>query len=429
MARRLVKILILAFLFTPFILAKKTFAAVSVQITSYKQSTGVGETFPLTVSVTGLTQGQTCRIKVGIAGIDETYFGHGYVLSSDNDWVGYNESGSWGRAPNFAVTSDSLVVQLKAMLSVSGDGVAAHIGVNNLRMKICFADSASACTSSPKNTTAYEDVSLSVTESSPPDPDEPPPASPPLDSSPPCPSGISLSEFMANPPTDGQEWVEIYNSTSITLDLSGWQIDDIEGASAPRVFDVLGFKPASFYAIYFTSSKLNDGGDSVRLLCPDGNVLETFAFEKATDGWSWAKDENGSWKETSTPTPNGKNVITLPKKDKPKGSNDEVDEEEALSEVGATAPDSSSGKVLGATEENQGEITPEAASDYRPEKPPKWRVGKVEAEATEATSPSGKVLEASAGAMVNLSKGMMFGGGLVTVSSLLYFFAKGKKII
>jgi len=121
---------------------------------------------------------------------------------------------------------------------------------------------------------------------------------------------IILSEFMPNP-DGGQEWVELYNPNNFDIDIGGWKIDDIEGASSPfKIPENTKINSKSFKLFSF-SSKLNNSGDSVRLINKGGSVLETYTYDKTIKGLSFAKNTKGTWQLTSTPTPGGKNKITL----------------------------------------------------------------------------------------------------------------------
>jgi len=131
--------------------------------------------------------------------------------------------------------------------------------------------------------------------------------SPPATSSPTYPSNISLSEFMPNPDEE-TEWVEIYNDNDNTADLSGWRIDDIEGGSSPQHFNAQ-IPAKSFYVVYLDSARLNNDGDSVRLIRPDDSEADKANYSSSQNGIAWAKD-GGQWSETSTPTPGQVNKIT-----------------------------------------------------------------------------------------------------------------------
>ena len=119
---------------------------------------------------------------------------------------------------------------------------------------------------------------------------------------------LIISEFLPNPQgSDEGEWIELYNASDKEINLSGWQLDDEEGASRPFVFDKdTKIGSQSFLVIGREQSKLtlNNTNDSVRLLTPLGEVWQEIAYEKIPEASSYAWDkENGEWFVSPTPTP------------------------------------------------------------------------------------------------------------------------------
>jgi len=156
---------------------------------------------------------------------------------------------------------------------------------------------------------------------------------------PPSPSGnIILSEFMPDP-AGGNEWAEVYNPESFEADIGGWKIDDIEGASSPYPIPPgTKISPGGFLVFSF-SSKLNNSGDSIRLLNPSGGVAETYSYKEAVKGASFAKDGQGSWQITTTPTPSGPNKITLPATSKATSVKSSATKNTTKSQTNAAAAD------------------------------------------------------------------------------------------
>lgn len=127
-------------------------------------------------------------------------------------------------------------------------------------------------------------------------------------------TGISLSEFLPAPNSGDDEWVEIYNSTDTEVYLGGWRIDDEDGGSTPFTIPAEGnsaLVPPKSYKVYIMpAARLNNSGDMVRLLRPDGSVAEETAYTDAKAGIAFAKDSSGQWQQTSTPTVSADNIIT-----------------------------------------------------------------------------------------------------------------------
>lgn len=122
---------------------------------------------------------------------------------------------------------------------------------------------------------------------------------------------IILTEFMPDP-AGGSEWAEVYNPESFEADIAGWKIDDIEGASSPYPIPQGTKIGPKNYLVFSFSSKFNNSGDSIRLLNPSGQVVETYSYKEAVKGASFAKDAQGTWQVTTTPTPGAPNKITQP---------------------------------------------------------------------------------------------------------------------
>lgn len=121
--------------------------------------------------------------------------------------------------------------------------------------------------------------------------------------------GIYLWEFLANPPTGQKEWVEIYNSNKTDVNLNKWAIDDIDGGSTPQLLDFV-LPALAFRQVLFGSSKLNNDGDTVRLLRPDLTIADFYTYENASKGGSFARNRDLNWYETENPTPNTDNKFT-----------------------------------------------------------------------------------------------------------------------
>lgn len=128
---------------------------------------------------------------------------------------------------------------------------------------------------------------------------------------------IIINEFLPNPigaDTTG-EFIELYNPSNTSADISGWQLDDASGGSAPyTVPDGAAVGPKQ-YAVFWseqTKIALNNTGDEVRLLDPIGNVQASTSYsETVSEGQSYNWDKGGYVKST-TATPGATNTITAP---------------------------------------------------------------------------------------------------------------------
>ena len=139
---------------------------------------------------------------------------------------------------------------------------------------------------------------------------------------------VVVNELLPNPvgsDTTG-EFLELFNSGSVAVDLSGWQLDDADGGSKAYVIPAGTNIPAGGYLSWLrsvTKIALNNDGDSARLLDPAGEVKSVFAYtESVSEGEAWAKVESG-WKVTTTLTAGSKNIITEPVDDEEESSDEE----------------------------------------------------------------------------------------------------------
>ena len=120
---------------------------------------------------------------------------------------------------------------------------------------------------------------------------------------------IILTEFMPNP-DGGSEWAEVYNPNNFAVDAGGWKIDDVEGASSPYTVENGTEIGPKNYRVFSFSSKLNNSDDTIRLLDPQGKVIESYTYKESTKAASFAKNSSGAWQLTLTPTPGSPNKFT-----------------------------------------------------------------------------------------------------------------------
>ncbi len=131
-------------------------------------------------------------------------------------------------------------------------------------------------------------------------------------------SQIVISEALPNPEgSDEAEWIELYNPSGESFDLSGWKLDDDEGGSRPyKITDGTIIKPGQFMVFKKEQTKLalNNTYDSVRLLDPDSEMFFETSYDDVTEGASFSRDESGNFKWTTKPTPGGKNIFEFKEK-------------------------------------------------------------------------------------------------------------------
>lgn len=119
---------------------------------------------------------------------------------------------------------------------------------------------------------------------------------------------IIISEIFPNPlgkdnQENNYEWIELYNTSDKAVNLKGWRIDDVlnKGSKAhiieeDSVIEAGGYKTFSYAD---TKIMLNNSGDEVNILWPDGEVIDSAQYEKTIEGQSYSLASGDSWAWTA----------------------------------------------------------------------------------------------------------------------------------
>lgn len=129
------------------------------------------------------------------------------------------------------------------------------------------------------------------------------------------PRSIVINEILPSPEgADArEEWIEIFNKNNFEIDFSFWQISDIIGSTTTYTFlEGTKIKPNGFLVIYRPESKitLNNDGDGLNLIQPDGKTVNSLVYEKAPKGQSYNL-ENSQWFWSKTLTPDNSNIVEI----------------------------------------------------------------------------------------------------------------------
>ncbi len=153
-------------------------------------------------------------------------------------------------------------------------------------------------------------------------------------------NSLVLSEVMSDPSGPGDnnlnEWVEVFNPGDAPVNLQGWRIADARSADylGPLVVQPQGYAviaareaqiPEGVAVVRVADGRigngLNNGGDAVILIAPDGSVADAISYGDNADyevGTTTAPAkgqtiglsmDDGGWHETMHPTPGEANVF------------------------------------------------------------------------------------------------------------------------
>lgn len=141
------------------------------------------------------------------------------------------------------------------------------------------------------------------------------------------PSGIVINEILPSPkgPDSEEEFIEIFNQNNFEADISAWKIGDTAGKIMVYVFpEKTKISPKGFLLLLRPETKitLNNDGDGLNLIQPNGNIIDKVTYEKALQGQSYDKAPSG-WFWSITLTPGRTNIF--PEKEKPQKTEEEVE--------------------------------------------------------------------------------------------------------
>jgi hypothetical protein len=141
----------------------------------------------------------------------------------------------------------------------------------------------------------------------------------------PLPNGVLINEFLPKPGSDwngdgridvGDEFIELLNIGSMAVDLGGWILDDaIRGGSRPYVIRPGVMLNPGEKLVFFhsdTGISLNDGGDEVWLLAPNGRKMDGTVYTRTRwpdSAWNRYPDGEGVLRLGFPPTPGEANRL------------------------------------------------------------------------------------------------------------------------
>lgn len=128
---------------------------------------------------------------------------------------------------------------------------------------------------------------------------------------------ILINEFVANPQTGESEWVEFYNTTNATVDLSDYFFDDdtnFDSDSGSSTKIALAGLLSTFQTCFWElSSYLNNNGDIPSLFkIGNATAIDTYTYSSSSAGFSYSRiPDGGSWFVLQTPTKSSNKCIDL----------------------------------------------------------------------------------------------------------------------
>lgn len=95
---------------------------------------------------------------------------------------------------------------------------------------------------------------------------------------------IVINELVSDPGDDDVEWVELFNTKNIDIDLSNWTLEDGSGAKTILLVTIAGAGSNKFYVIEKPKGTLNNSGDLIILRDATGSMIDKVAYGNWDDG-------------------------------------------------------------------------------------------------------------------------------------------------
>lgn len=165
---------------------------------------------------------------------------------------------------------------------------------------------------------------------------QPPPSVTPSPSPSPSPSihydqladDLSFSEVYYCPSSGDNEWLELKNDSDQLVDLSSWQLIDQSGNKKTLSQSI---NPNSLAVIDWSSSFLNNSGDTLALHSPEGVEQLKISLPECSTGLSLIYHDS-SWRLTTSPTPGDENIFTSTDEETPDDQNNNEQKEQLISD-------------------------------------------------------------------------------------------------
>jgi hypothetical protein len=127
---------------------------------------------------------------------------------------------------------------------------------------------------------------------------------------------VLINEFYPNPQTQEKEWVEFYNASSSSADLSNYVFDDdndfySDAESGAKIF-LKGILAANSLCYWELDSYLNNNGDTPTLFKTDSKLVDTYSYKITQKGKSFSRvPDGGAWQENVEPSKTPINCLDL----------------------------------------------------------------------------------------------------------------------
>lgn len=129
---------------------------------------------------------------------------------------------------------------------------------------------------------------------------------------------VVINEFQIQP--DKSEFVELYNRSTLPMNVSGWQIKAEDFSVVTTLPTTLILQPSTRYTITYKKDWSNRG-QKIYLTNATGTIMDAFNYHlfvpPSGSSWSRIPDGSAAWKLDDSPTPDKTNILKPPHNEKP----------------------------------------------------------------------------------------------------------------
>jgi len=133
-------------------------------------------------------------------------------------------------------------------------------------------------------------------------------------------AGVMINEIYPNPKDAEKEWIEVINTDSEPVNLSGWYFED-KAANIKKIESISSINKDEIKIIEGDVNSSGDGDgwflnntdEKIYLKDAGKNIIDEYSYSKTNEGWSFARIPDGKiWYETISVTKGESNGNTIP---------------------------------------------------------------------------------------------------------------------
>lgn len=134
-------------------------------------------------------------------------------------------------------------------------------------------------------------------------------------------AAIILNEIFPNPVDENDEFIELYNSGELPVDLNNFQVADL---SKTYIITEATISAKNWYVLpkSLTKIALNNDTETVTLRDSHNQIIDSFSYDGTDEGWSYSRISDGnSWQGKTQVSLGTANIAPAPPSPSPTSNN------------------------------------------------------------------------------------------------------------